>query len=187
MFSEFQAVTCGSIVKLTHASGFKLHSHGVNYGGGSMQQSVTGYQHKDDPNSLWIVKPKYGGQCKTGEPVKCGDTIRLLHSGTKKYLHSHLHTSPLSGNQEVSAFIEESGDGNAGDNWKVHCSTSQWRREEKVEFTHGETNKYLSSSQQYTYPNPIPGQLEVCSVSYSNANTKWSAQEGIYFADNNLV
>lgn len=36
------------------------------------------------------------------EPIKCGDSIRLLHVSTRKNLHSHLFASPLSNNQEVS-------------------------------------------------------------------------------------
>jgi dolichyl-phosphate-mannose--protein O-mannosyl transferase len=36
-------VTCGSVIKLQHvATEHRLHSHQVNYGGGSGQQSVTG-------------------------------------------------------------------------------------------------------------------------------------------------
>ena len=51
-------------------------------------------------------------------PVKCGDTIRLLHIATRRNLHSHLFQSPLSNNQEVSAF-GENGDGDEGDNWGI--------------------------------------------------------------------
>ena len=35
--------------------------------------------------------------------------IRLQHLNTGRFLHSHLFTSPLSGNQEVSAFGDLSG------------------------------------------------------------------------------
>ena len=44
------------------------------------------------------------------EPVPCGSSIRLRHANTKNYLHSHLHLSPLSRQQEVSCFDgEDSG------------------------------------------------------------------------------
>jgi MIR domain-containing protein len=43
--------------------------------------------------------------------LKNGDTIRLQHQTTKKYLHSHLHVSPLSGNQEVSCYGPSSDTG----------------------------------------------------------------------------
>lgn len=65
---EFQRVTCNSAVKLTHASGFKLHSHSVNYGSGSGQQSVTGFPENNDPNSLWAVVGGIKAPCKRGEP-----------------------------------------------------------------------------------------------------------------------
>ena len=41
---EFDHVTCGSTIKLTHRpSGYRLHSHEIPYGSGSRQQSVTGF------------------------------------------------------------------------------------------------------------------------------------------------
>lgn len=49
----------------------------------------------------------------TREPVKCGDVIRLQHLATKRNLHSHLFQSPISRNQEVSAF-GENGNGDTG-------------------------------------------------------------------------
>ena len=47
------------------------------------------------------------------EPVKCGEVIRLQHLSTKRNLHSHLFQSPMSRNQEVSAF-GENGLGDTG-------------------------------------------------------------------------
>ena len=96
-------VTCGSTVKLTHANTkAKLHSHEIAYGSGSGQQSVTGFREVNDGNSYWTVKAALGGTCVAGEPLASGATIRLQHVNTRKWLHSHLHQSPLSGNQEVS-------------------------------------------------------------------------------------
>lgn len=57
MEESLQYVTYGSIIKLVHQdTGFRLHSHEVNYGSGSHQQSVTGYPRGDDINSFWIIK-----------------------------------------------------------------------------------------------------------------------------------
>ena len=47
-------------------------------------------------------------------PVKCGSTIRLMHVSTRRNLHSHHFSSPLSHNQEVSCF----GDDGVGDDGK---------------------------------------------------------------------
>lgn len=48
--ADFDSVTCGSVIKLTHTqSGFKLHSHEIPYGTGSRQQSVTAF-----PGTWWL-------------------------------------------------------------------------------------------------------------------------------------
>ena len=47
------------------------------------------------------------------QPIKCGQTIRLMHLQTRKNLHSHHFQSPLSHNLEVSAFGED-GEGDEG-------------------------------------------------------------------------
>ncbi|KAJ3080162.1 Stromal cell-derived factor 2-like protein 1, partial [Rhizoclosmatium hyalinum] len=103
---EFEAVTCGSSIKLAHSpTGYRLHSHQVTYGTGSGQQSVTGFAAGDDTNSLFVVEHGVDSPfCKRGQPVKCGDSVRLQHINTKNRLHSHAHVSPLSNNQEVSAY-----------------------------------------------------------------------------------
>ncbi|RIA95980.1 MIR motif-containing protein [Glomus cerebriforme] len=183
---EFEKVTCGSAVKLTHKpSNYKLHSHSIAYGSGSGQQSVTGLPNADDPDSLWIIKGAHDESCSRGEPIKCGTTIRLQHSGTSRLLHSHLHRSPISQQQEVSAF-----DGlDTGDNWKLICmdkSSIYWLREQKIQLIHKETSKYLSANEEYMYNNPINGQIEVSASKKADQNAEWIAQEGIYFADKNF-
>ena len=130
---EFKHVTCGSSIKLANVeSGYRLHSHAVKYGSGSGQQSVTGYPNADDPNSYFNVQGAYPDACERGKVIQCGDVIRLLHTSTHMYLHSHQgHASPLSGQQEVSAYDKT----DAGDNWKVVCvdgKDTAWKREQQV-------------------------------------------------------
>jgi dolichyl-phosphate-mannose--protein O-mannosyl transferase len=131
---EFRSVTCGAAIKLAHHdSGFRLHSHAVKYGSGSGQQSVTAFPEGDDSNSYFKVLGPFGKEdCRRGEPVACGATLRLFHVNTQKYLHSHAgHAAPLSGSQEVSAYEKT----DAGDNWKVECVRSgdkTWARERPV-------------------------------------------------------
>ncbi|KAI8093535.1 MIR motif-containing protein [Halteromyces radiatus] len=178
----YEKVTCGSTIKIANkATQYRLHSHGVSYGSGSGQQSVTGFVERDDPNSFWLVRAAHNRQCIRGQAVPCGAIIRLRHTNTKGYLHSHLHSSPLSGQQEVSCF-----DGNdGGDDWQVQCvdSTQEfWLREQPIHLIHVDSNTYLTSSPQYQYGQPIPGQLEVATAKSSSKNTQWIAQEGIYFA-----
>ena len=59
--------------------------------------------------------------CFHRNPVKCGQTIRLTHVATKRNLHSHRFSSPLSRNLEVSAFGEE-GEGDEGEFILTHLS-----------------------------------------------------------------
>ena len=108
VMSKPQVVTCGSTVKLmNNAHKVRLHSHDVKYGSGSGQQSVTGTVVKEDVNSHWTIKGQDDKQfCMRGEPVECGQKIRLEHLTTHRNLHSHHFSSPLSSQQEISAFGE---------------------------------------------------------------------------------
>uniref|UniRef100_A0A8C0GLR0 Stromal cell derived factor 2 n=1 Tax=Chelonoidis abingdonii TaxID=106734 RepID=A0A8C0GLR0_CHEAB len=127
--SEPGPVTCGSVVKLLNVRhNVRLHSHDVRYGSGSGQQSVTGVSAVDDSNSYWRVRGKTSMVCERGTPVQCGQSIRLTHINTGRNLHSHHFTSPLSGNQEVSAFGED-GEGDYLDDWTVLCSGTYWVRD----------------------------------------------------------
>ncbi|KAL8456990.1 hypothetical protein ACS0TY_035004 [Phlomoides rotata] len=84
---------------------FRLHSHDVPYGSGSGQQSVTGFPNVDDSNSYWVVRAIPDSNLKQGDTIKSGTLIRLQHMRTRKWLHSHLHASPISGNLEVSVHV----------------------------------------------------------------------------------
>jgi len=171
----YEAVTCASLVRLGNpGTGHRLHSHGVSYGSGSGQQSVTGYSASDDSNSLWIIRAALGLTCKRGESIPCGSSIRLQHMNTKNFLHSHYHLSPLSNQQEVSGYegLDE------GDNWKVVCNAKHttWLREEPIQLQHVTTGAWLSISAKYQYSHPIPGQLEVSGSKSKNADGLWAAQ-----------
>lgn len=176
---EFKYVTCGSVVKLyNQRQGIRLHSHDVKYGSGSGQQSVTGSPSADDNNSYWVVKGEHKGHCTRGTKVKCGDKLRLQHLSTKRNLHSHLFQSPISHNQEVSAFGEE-GDGDTGDNWIVKCSGKFWNRKDKIRFKHDDTERYLHASSDQ-YGRPIAGQHEICAYHNEDSANLWVAQAGVY-------
>jgi dolichyl-phosphate-mannose--protein O-mannosyl transferase len=181
---EFKFVTCGSSIKLTSVeNGFKLHSHSVSYGNsGSGQQSVTGFKDSNDANSYFTVRGGYKTTpCSLGQKVACNSIIRLYHSNTKTWLHSHLFHSPLSSRQEVSAF----GGKDSGDDWLLECEEDSqfWKRESIITLKHVDTNMYLSCSDQFMYQSVIPGQLEVSAVSSVGKSEQWTAQEGIYFGD----
>lgn len=62
-----QFVTCGSILKLMNVEyKVRLHSHDINYGSGSRQQSVTGTLTNEDGNSYWLVKAGTKKECNRG-------------------------------------------------------------------------------------------------------------------------
>lgn len=176
---KYDFVTWSTVIKLVNVnSGARLHSHDVKYGSGSSQQSVTAVKNSDDHNSYWQVLPE-SGEVKRGEKVKCGSTIRLLHLSTRRNLHSHLFRSPLSNNQEVSAFGDD-GHGDSGDYWIVECDDDDfWRRDESVRLKHKATDQYLHVTGD-TYGRPISGQLEVSCYHYQNAYNLWKVQEGVY-------
>jgi dolichyl-phosphate-mannose--protein O-mannosyl transferase len=181
---EFKYVTCGSSIKLTSVeNGYKLHSHKVTYGNsGSGQQSVTGFKDSNDANSYFTVREgDKEALCTLGQKIPCNSIIRLYHSNTKTWLHSHNFKSPLSQQQEVSAF-----DGNdSGNNWFLECKESKfWKRESTITLKHIDTNMYLSNSNR-VYQSVIPGQLEIVAVQTLGNSELWSAQEGIYFGSSN--
>lgn len=51
--------------------------------------------------ALQIVRPPLDTSAKQGDTIPNGAIIRLQHMRTRKWLHSHLHASPISGNLEV--------------------------------------------------------------------------------------
>lgn len=124
--------------------------------------------------------------CSRGEEIKCGNIIRLQHMSTLKNLHSHIFSSPLSGNQEISAYGDESGEGDTGDHWEVICNDVSWHRDGKVQLRHMDTRKYLGLSGR-SFGRPISGQMEVCGLSTGNTGSEWQAAEGIFIHQNDLA
>jgi hypothetical protein len=75
-------------------------SHDVKYGSGSGQQSVTGTGQQEDVNSHWLLKgPEEGDYCRRGEPVACGQRVRLEHLTTSRLVavEGHRHHRPSAG------------------------------------------------------------------------------------------
>nr|KJB06645.1 hypothetical protein B456_001G037100 [Gossypium raimondii] len=159
---------------------FRLHSHDVPYGSGSGQQSVTGFPNVDDSNSYWIVRPEPDTSAKQGDTIPSGTIIRLQHMRTRKWLHSHLHASPISGNLEVSCFGGES-ESDTGDYWRliIEGSGKTWKQDQKIRLQHVDTGGYLHSHDK-KYARIAGGQQEVCGVREKRADNVWLAAEGVY-------
>ncbi|CAN8284224.1 unnamed protein product [Cochlearia groenlandica] len=174
-------VTFGSAIKLMHEkTKFRLHSHDVPYGSGSGQQSVTGFPGVVDSNSYWIVKPVPGTSPKQGDAITNGATVRLQHMKTRKWLHSHLHASPISGNLEVSCFGDDTNS-DTGDHWKliIEGSGKTWKQDQRVRLQHIDTSGYLHSHDK-KYQRIAGGQQEVCGIREKRADNVWMAAEGVY-------
>lgn len=180
-------VTFYSIIKLRHAvTKYYLHSHEIQYGSGSGQQSVTAVPSQSDPNSYWIVLPPFKSKSESvnneeytpGTIVKSGTTIRLKHVNTGLFLHSHKHRSPITGQQEVSCLDPQ----NTGDNWILHLESDKngnWNKGDKVRLLHADTNMYLHSHKHY-FQNPIPGQQEVTGFqTKTDSQNTWIVEEGV--------
>jgi dolichyl-phosphate-mannose--protein O-mannosyl transferase len=127
--------------------------------------------------------------CELGEPIQCGQKIRLEHIGTGKQLHSHLFKSPLSGNQEVSGFGVE-GSGDTGDDWVLECEAGLpvWNRGQAISLRHADTGKVLVSSKASAFNQqncgqqcPIMGQLEVSAANQIDKKAYWLTTQGVYF------
>lgn len=174
-------ITYGTVLKLMHErTRFRLHSHDVPYGSGSGQQSVTGFPNVDDSNSYWIVRPMPDSSAKQGNTIKSGTIIQLQHMRTRKWLHSHLHASPISGNLEVSCFGGDS-ESDTGDYWRVEIEGSgkTWKQDQRIRLQHVDTGGYLHSHDK-KYTRIAGGQQEVCGVRDKRPDNVWLAAEGVY-------
>ena len=103
-----------------------LHSHVQTYPVGSEQQQVTCYHYKDE-NNEWLLTPRWedppllDANVTSTPPrfVKNGDVIRLVHSQTKRNLHSHKVPAPMTKeNWEVSGYGDDKI-GDINDYWVV--------------------------------------------------------------------
>ncbi|KAJ1665276.1 hypothetical protein EV178_003334 [Coemansia sp. RSA 1646] len=141
MSPEFQAAFVGGLNVITDrdvfygsevrlrssnaASGY-LHSHTHNWQHekGSGQQQITLYGFADQ-NNIWIVEPAYNTTVDSSNgpvPVGDGDSIRLRHKITDKYLHSHDKKPALSSEDhkfELSGYGFPGFAGDSNDNFKV--------------------------------------------------------------------
>ncbi|CAN8289372.1 unnamed protein product, partial [Cochlearia groenlandica] len=150
------------------------------YGSGSGQQSVTGFPGLVDSNSYWIVKPVPKRSAKQGDAIENGETVRLQHMKTRKWLHSHLHASPISGNFEISCFGDDSNS-DTGDHWKlvIEGSGKTWEQDQRVRLQHIDTSGYLHSHDK-KYQRIAGDHQEVCGVREKRVDNVWLAAEGVY-------
>ncbi|KAI8993588.1 hypothetical protein BDB01DRAFT_776808 [Pilobolus umbonatus] len=109
------------IIRHVATRGGYLHSHPHYYPGGSKQQQVTLYPHRDE-NNWWTIKKVKDANVTSLEYIKHGDIVTLKHSDSVKRLHSHdvrPTVTSLDYHNEVSAYGFDNFTGDANDQWRV--------------------------------------------------------------------
>jgi len=182
----------GSAIRISHvgSGGHELETGAINFGSGSGQQAVT--FPPPGEGSLWLIK-SYNGQAHIPSgvtPVKCGSKIRLEHTGSTKNLHTHNFKSPISGNQEVSAYGDDQGEGDDNDNWFVECEDKYWTKGGIFQLKNVVTGVYLSGKPEHAFNSrngcgngcPVSGHLEACAVRKPHSGTRFQAKVGIFLS-----
>ncbi|GAA5913221.1 hypothetical protein JCM6882_000036, partial [Rhodosporidiobolus microsporus] len=136
MEDTFADIMVGSKVSIrhVHTQGGYLHSHPSTYPGGSKQQQITLYPHRDD-NNLWLVlnatknpdAPDPEHHTPT-TPIKDRQTLVFHHPSTHKKLHSHDIRAPITEvdyQNEVSGYGFEGFEGDANDHWVVEIDQGE--------------------------------------------------------------
>ncbi|KAI8984895.1 glycosyltransferase family 39 protein [Trametes punicea] len=141
MADTFADVAVGSEVTIRHLNtqGGYLHSHPHSYPGGSKQQQVTLYPHRDSNNDWRIVNATSEGDPYTAwmdqdvSYITHGTRVKLRHIQTDKSLHSHDIRPPVSDvdfQNEVSGYGIPGYAGDANDDWIVEIHKGDKRDRE---------------------------------------------------------
>ncbi|KAF9530966.1 glycosyltransferase family 39 protein [Crepidotus variabilis] len=139
MQDTFADVAVGSTVTIRHVNtqGGYLHSHAHNYPGGSQQQQITLYPHRDSNNDFLIFNATDDAFDIHTQPLQyitASARIKLRHIMTEKHLHSHDHRPPVSEvdfQNEVSAYGMPGFAGDANDDWIVEIEKGDYGRKDK--------------------------------------------------------
>jgi len=191
---ESKTITYGSSLRIQNViTKYHLSSFGMNWSTGSGLQIVTAVQSDKDLNSLFTIKEGDTYPVKiNGDPVLCGQVIRLEHIITGKNLHSHDFKSFVTNSQEACAFGED-GNGDVNDNYRITC----YKQEDndlitgKTEFflQHVPTEKWLYINYKTSMYNdgncrgcPIRGQREVSLTDKKDKQCLWKVIGGIIFS-----
>ncbi len=191
---ESKTITYGSSLRIQNTiTKYYLSSFGMNWSSGSGLQIVTAVQSDKDINSLFTIKEGETYPVKiNGDPVLCGEVIRLEHIATGKNLHSHDFKSFVTNSQEACAFGED-GNGDVNDNFRITCY-----KQENNETITGKTEFFLQHvpTENWLYINyktsmyddrncrgcPIRGQREVSLTTKKDKQCLWKVIGGIIFS-----
>ncbi|KAI0337508.1 glycosyltransferase family 39 protein [Trametopsis cervina] len=201
MADTYADVGYGSVVTIRHVNtqGGYLHSHPHNYPGGSQQQQVTLYPHRDSNNEWRIVNatatpdPYTAWAEHSFEDVRVGERIKLRHTSTEHSLHSHDFRPPVSDvdfQQEVSAYGMPGFVGDANDDWVVEIvkgdkrDSQSWQRLKTLK-THFRLRHFLTGCYLFSHKVKLPEwgfeQQEVtCNKNAVMANSLWYIETSVH-------
>ena len=191
---ESKTITYGSSLRIQNTiTKYYLSSFGMNWSTGSGLQIVTAVPSDKDINSLFTIKEGENYPTKiNGDPVLCGEVIRLEHIATGKNLHSHDFKSFVTNSQEACAFGED-GNGDVNDNFRISCY-----KQNDNDIITGKTEFFLQHvpTENWLYINyktsmyddrncrgcPIRGQREVSLTTKKDKQCLWKVIGGIIFS-----
>ena len=184
-------VTYGSAIKLgLDGSKNFLGSFDVQWNGRSRPGNiVTTASDETNPEVYWVISPPATSPSLSGDTVKCGARIRLVHGVTGKELAADLNQrSNVAGLNEVTAV----GDG--GDEFVVECASGgmwsdakeKWEKGDKIQLKHS-SGGYLKSTSGWTYTQhncarcPMVGDQEVVvtAAGSGGSGTFWVVSGGV--------
>ncbi|KAH7888234.1 glycosyltransferase family 39 protein [Phlebopus sp. FC_14] len=194
MQDTYADVAIGSEVTIRHLNtqGGYLHSHGHNYPGGSGQQQITLYPHRDE-NNLWRILnatvdnyPQYDYETEPIEYIKHNSRIKLRHIVTDKALHSHEVRPPVSDvdfQNEVSGYGQTGFAGDLNDDWVVEIdegdkSDKESSKRVRTLRTHFKLRHLMTGCYLFSHKVKLPEwgfeQQEVtCNKNAVRANSLW--------------
>ena len=191
---ESKTVTYGSSLRIQNIiTKYHLSSMGMNWSTGSGLQIVTAVKGDKELNGLFTIKEGETYPIKaSGEPVLCGEVIRLEHIATGKNLHSHEFKSFVTNSQEACAFGDD-GNGDVNDNFRINCY-----KQNDNDIITGKTEFFLQHvpTENWLYINyrtsmyddnncrgcPIRGQREVSLTTKKDKQCLWKVVGGIIFS-----
>ncbi|KIJ29707.1 glycosyltransferase family 39 protein, partial [Sphaerobolus stellatus SS14] len=203
MADTYADVGIGSQVTIRHwnTQGGYLHSHPHNYPGGSKQQQITLYPHRDSNNDWYIMNatnPDEGEnpfdfKDKPFVPVTTGMRLKVHHVITEKRLHSHDVRPPVSEvefQNEVSAYGFPGFMGDANDDWIIELVEGDWKDRQsmkrlrtlrtKFRLRHALTGCYLFSHKVKLPAWAYEQQEVTCNKNAVWANSLWFVETNIH-------
>lgn len=180
----------GSMVSLRHLkTNVYLHSHEEYFLGGSQQQQVTGYGYRDLNNIWFLENISMSSGNPHAEPFHVfhdGDFVKFKHFQTRRRLHSHDKSAPVTDNDwqfEVSAYGADGYPGDINDIWQIELvqqesypdiAKKEWRALNSiVRLKHPFTKCYLFSH-RVKIPDTATAQQEItCAQNGIDENSYW--------------